>query len=96
MPGSKAILVNFAINYHIVKMRTFFQGVSSGGIISLADADLQTSGAKAASCGRLASLATVSSKGSKLMPETKSLFEKMYTCFFSTLCLYFWEKYLGL
>lgn len=38
------------------------QGVSIGGVILLADADIQTSGAKAAACGRLASLAAVSSK----------------------------------
>ncbi|KAJ6956344.1 phosphoglucan [Populus alba x Populus x berolinensis] len=38
------------------------QGVSAGGVILLADADAQTSGAKAAACGRLASLAAVSRK----------------------------------
>ncbi|KAG5252100.1 phosphoglucan, water dikinase [Salix suchowensis] len=38
------------------------QGVSAGGVILLADADVQTSGAKAAACGRLASLAAVSRK----------------------------------
>uniref|UniRef100_A0A5B6ZH23 CBM20 domain-containing protein n=1 Tax=Davidia involucrata TaxID=16924 RepID=A0A5B6ZH23_DAVIN len=38
------------------------QGVSTGGIILLADADIQTSGAKAAACGHLASLAAVSDK----------------------------------
>ncbi|CAN1837725.1 Phosphoglucan, water dikinase, chloroplastic [Linum perenne] len=37
------------------------QGASVGGVILLADADTLTSGAKAASCGRLASLAAVSS-----------------------------------
>lgn len=79
-----------------VKRYIRFQGVSSRGIIQLADADLQTSGAKAASCGRLASLATLSSKGSKHVPETKSLFEKMYTCFSNCFCLHFWKKYLGL
>ncbi|GAV57540.1 CBM_20 domain-containing protein/PPDK_N domain-containing protein [Cephalotus follicularis] len=36
------------------------QGVSAGEIIPLPDADAQTSGAKAAACGRLASLAAVS------------------------------------
>ncbi|KAJ0957841.1 putative phosphoglucan, water dikinase [Helianthus annuus] len=38
------------------------QGVSTGDIIALADADVQTSGAKAAACGTLASLAAVSAK----------------------------------
>ncbi|XVF65426.1 hypothetical protein PTKIN_Ptkin09bG0248300 [Pterospermum kingtungense] len=38
------------------------QGSSSAGIILLADADAPTSGAKAAACGRLASLAAVSDK----------------------------------
>nr|XP_043610294.1 phosphoglucan, water dikinase, chloroplastic [Erigeron canadensis] len=38
------------------------KGVSTGDIIPLADADVQTSGAKAASCGSLASLAAVSAK----------------------------------
>ncbi|KAL8262896.1 hypothetical protein R6Q59_024245 [Mikania micrantha] len=38
------------------------QVVSTGGIIALADADVQTSGAKAAACGTLASLAAVSAK----------------------------------
>ncbi|GJZ40248.1 phosphoglucan, water dikinase, chloroplastic, partial [Tanacetum coccineum] len=38
------------------------QGVSTSDIIPLADADVQTSGAKAASCGTLASLAAVSAK----------------------------------
>ncbi|KAA3480288.1 phosphoglucan, water dikinase, chloroplastic [Gossypium australe] len=37
-------------------------GSSSAGLILLADADAQTSGAKAAACGRLASLAAVSDK----------------------------------
>ncbi|KAJ0793214.1 putative phosphoglucan, water dikinase [Helianthus annuus] len=41
------------------------QGVSTGDIIALADADVQTSGAKAAACGTLASLAAVSAKGKK-------------------------------
>ncbi|CAN1346657.1 Phosphoglucan, water dikinase, chloroplastic [Linum perenne] len=40
---------------------TFTKGASVGGVILLADADTLTSGAKAASCGRLASLAAVSS-----------------------------------
>ncbi|XP_071742670.1 phosphoglucan, water dikinase, chloroplastic isoform X2 [Rutidosis leptorrhynchoides] len=38
------------------------QSVSTGDIIPLADADVQTSGAKAASCGTLASLAAASAK----------------------------------
>ncbi|GKA26675.1 hypothetical protein Tco_0712784 [Tanacetum coccineum] len=38
------------------------QGVSTGDIIPLADADVQTSGAKAASCGTLAFLAAISAK----------------------------------
>ncbi|XVF29240.1 hypothetical protein REPUB_Repub15cG0104000 [Reevesia pubescens] len=38
------------------------QGTSSVGVILLADADALTSGAKAAACGRLASLAAVSDK----------------------------------
>lgn len=39
------------------------KGFSSGGVILLADADALSSGAKAAACGRLASLAAVSHKG---------------------------------
>ncbi|KAJ6873727.1 phosphoglucan [Populus alba x Populus x berolinensis] len=39
------------------------KGVSAGGLILLADADAQTSGAKAAACGRLASLTAASKKG---------------------------------
>ncbi|KAL3572870.1 hypothetical protein D5086_026774 [Populus alba] len=38
------------------------KGVSAGGLILLADADAQTSGAKAAACGRLASLTAASKK----------------------------------
>ncbi|XP_024451407.1 phosphoglucan, water dikinase, chloroplastic isoform X2 [Populus trichocarpa] len=53
------------------------QGVSAGGVILLADADAdaQTSGAKAAACGRLASLAAVSRKaalGSGILECQKS------------------------
>ncbi|XP_021805227.1 phosphoglucan, water dikinase, chloroplastic [Prunus avium] len=40
----------------------YFQKGVSGGILLLADAEAQTSGAKAAACGRLASLAAVSDK----------------------------------
>lgn len=36
---------------------------SGGGVVLLGDADLQSSGAKAAACGRLSSLAAASSKG---------------------------------
>lgn len=42
------------------------QGAPSGGVILLDDADVLTCGAKAAACGRLASLAAVSSKGNTL------------------------------
>ncbi|KAL2497284.1 Phosphoglucan [Abeliophyllum distichum] len=38
------------------------QIISTGGVVLLGDADLQSSGAKAAACGRLASLAVASSK----------------------------------
>ncbi|KAG2726254.1 hypothetical protein I3760_01G103400 [Carya illinoinensis] len=38
------------------------QGVFTGGVIMLADADAHTSGSKAAACGRLASLSAVSDK----------------------------------
>ncbi|KAI7741630.1 hypothetical protein M8C21_017639 [Ambrosia artemisiifolia] len=38
------------------------KGASTGDIIALADSDVQTSGAKAAACGTLASLAAVSAK----------------------------------
>ncbi|KAE8022924.1 hypothetical protein FH972_008685 [Carpinus fangiana] len=38
------------------------QGVFAGGVILLADADAQNSGAKAAACGRLSSLSAVSNK----------------------------------
>ncbi|XP_020206268.1 phosphoglucan, water dikinase, chloroplastic [Cajanus cajan] len=40
----------------------FDQGASSGGVILLPDAETQTSGAKAAACGRLSSLSLVSDK----------------------------------
>lgn len=39
------------------------QGNCTQGVVQLADADIQTSGAKAAACGRLASLSTISDKG---------------------------------
>ncbi|KAF9669487.1 hypothetical protein SADUNF_Sadunf14G0112600 [Salix dunnii] len=39
------------------------KGVSAGGLILIADADSQTSGAKAAACGRLASLTAASKQG---------------------------------
>lgn len=44
-------------------MFNFIKGVSAGGIILLADADAETSGAKAAACGRLASLTAASKQG---------------------------------
>lgn len=75
----RRLLVNFSFNYHIVEEGIFVQGVSTVGIILLADADLQTSGSKAASCGRLASLAAVSSKGSKLVTKTTSFLSRKFT-----------------
>lgn len=39
------------------------KGASSGRVILLPDAELQTSGAKAAACGHLSSLSAVSDKG---------------------------------
>lgn len=39
------------------------QGNSTPGVIEVADAETQTSGAKAAACGRLASLSVGSAKG---------------------------------
>ncbi|KAJ1382425.1 Pyruvate phosphate dikinase, PEP/pyruvate-binding [Sesbania bispinosa] len=44
------------------RIPNFNQGASSGGVILLPDAETQTSGAKAAACGRLSSLSTVSDK----------------------------------
>ncbi|KAM7279208.1 hypothetical protein ACFE04_006342 [Oxalis oulophora] len=46
----------------VVKAPLTTQGDGTGGIIQLADADAQSSGAKAASCGRLATLAASSDK----------------------------------
>ncbi|MCI10536.1 phosphoglucan water dikinase chloroplastic-like, partial [Trifolium medium] len=40
-------------------------GASSAGVILLPDAETQTSGAKAAACGHLSSLSSVSDKGNK-------------------------------
>ncbi|KAF6135273.1 hypothetical protein GIB67_021635 [Kingdonia uniflora] len=45
-----------------VKASGPIQGISSAGVIALADANTHTSGAKAAACGRLASLASLSEK----------------------------------
>ncbi|KAG8378338.1 hypothetical protein BUALT_Bualt08G0127000 [Buddleja alternifolia] len=45
-----------------VKASDSSQAGSTGGVILLEDADLQSSGAKATACGRLASLASASSK----------------------------------
>ncbi|QHO36485.1 Phosphoglucan, water dikinase [Arachis hypogaea] len=44
------------------RISTYIQGASSGGVILLPDAETQTSGAKAAACGRLSSLSSVSDK----------------------------------
>ncbi|KDP32558.1 hypothetical protein JCGZ_13108 [Jatropha curcas] len=53
-----------ASGFHKPTIQTSYsnQGLSSGGVILLADADALSSGAKAAACGRLASLAAVSNK----------------------------------
>ncbi|CAI0397705.1 unnamed protein product, partial [Linum tenue] len=45
-----------------IKAPSTSKGASAGGVILLADADPSTSGAKAASCGRLASIAAISSE----------------------------------
>lgn len=55
------------------------QGVSTG-VILLADADAMTSGAKAAACGRLASLSAVSEKGKSLL------------CFLSYMKMLYFDK----
>jgi len=39
------------------------KGASSAGVILLPDAEIQTSGAKAAACGLLSSVSEVSDKG---------------------------------
>ncbi|TKY50532.1 Phosphoglucan, water dikinase [Spatholobus suberectus] len=44
------------------RISNFDQGASSGGVILLPDAVIQTSGAKAAACGHLSSLSAVSDK----------------------------------
>lgn len=64
MSGSRVFLVK-VYSYRIGEEGYFVQAVPTGGIIQLADADVQTSGSKAASCGLLASLAAVSSKGNE-------------------------------
>lgn len=52
--------------YHLlIELPNFYLQVGPArGVIPLVDADIQTSGAKAASCAQLASLATSSTKGS--------------------------------
>lgn len=67
------------------------QAVSTGGIILLADADLQTSGSKAASCGRLASLAAASSKGSEIVKKMNASF--LSKQFIHVLCLNFLSSF---
>lgn len=42
------------------------------GVVALIDADTETSGAKAAACGRLASLAAASDKGKLFVGQTLS------------------------
>lgn len=57
------------------------QGVSTGVILLAdADADAMTSGAKAAACGRLASLSAVSEKGKSLL------------CFLSYMKMLYFDK----
>lgn len=73
-----AVVVQSSLSYHIVEMCDFVQVDSTEDIIPLADANVQSSGAKAASCGRLASLAAISSKGSALVP--KAIFFVMKIC----------------
>lgn len=51
------------VEYQFVNGRVSNQG-SAGGVLLLADAGAETSGAKATACGRLASLAAASDKGS--------------------------------
>ncbi|KAK9029878.1 hypothetical protein V6N11_031321 [Hibiscus sabdariffa] len=60
--GSSAIEAHGPRDSSAVKASYSNQGSSSAGLVLLADADAQTSGAKAAACGRLASLAAVSDK----------------------------------
>lgn len=62
-------VVQSSLSYHIVEKCDFVQVDYTKDIIPLADANVQSSGAKAASCGRLASLAAISSKGSALVPK---------------------------
>ncbi|XP_057732609.1 phosphoglucan, water dikinase, chloroplastic [Arachis stenosperma] len=44
------------------RISNYIQGASSGGVILLPDAETETSGAKAAACGRLSSLSSISDK----------------------------------
>lgn len=49
-------------------MNAAIQVESTGGVVLLGDASLQTSGAKATACGTLASLAAASGKGMQIPP----------------------------
>ncbi|KAF5950543.1 hypothetical protein HYC85_012536 [Camellia sinensis] len=51
------------LSWSSVKTPYSSQGVSAGGIILLADADVRTSGAKASACGQLSSVAAASDQG---------------------------------
>lgn len=53
-------MIKFTFSNHVM---FHLKGILKAGIIQLANADVQTSGAKAAACGSLASLAAVSAKG---------------------------------
>ncbi|KAJ8755383.1 hypothetical protein K2173_019181 [Erythroxylum novogranatense] len=66
LPGTASSAVE-ASGHHdpsssAIKAPYTFEGGSTGGVVKLVDADALTSGAKAAACGRLASLALVSNK----------------------------------
>ena len=60
--------INFDFDHQIAEGKLFIQGNSTPEVVQLADAELQTSGAKAAACGRLASLSAGSVKG-KVYPQ---------------------------
>ncbi|KAK9088030.1 hypothetical protein Syun_030424 [Stephania yunnanensis] len=66
LPGSGTTRMTEAstpsVTWSTVKAASSSQGVSTARILLLKDADEQTSGAKAAACGRLASLAALSKK----------------------------------
>ena len=55
--------INFDFDNQIAEGKLFMQGNSTPEVVQLADAEMQTSGAKAAACGRLASLSAGSVKG---------------------------------